>query len=116
MRARDDPQAYASQNGDEYHPRQAFPGTAGPGVAQGPYRYAAEAEGRGSAEGVEDAMNDYDDLLQEPDDEMFTCSIHDEIYRYRCPHCAVDEADRQLDDTRDRTLEIRAQWAARRRR
>ena len=60
-------------------------------------------------------MNDYDDLLNEPDDEMFTCSIHEEIYRYRCPHCAVYEADRQGDTMRDRTIEIRAQRAERRR-
>ena len=40
--------------------------------------------------------------IDEPDDETFTCTIHEYIYRYRCPHCAVDEADRAYDSQKDK--------------
>ena len=56
-------------------------------------------------------MNDYDDLLNEPDPRY--CEDHNQPVP--CMACRNDEADRQLDTMRDRTLEIRAQRAERRR-
>ena len=53
-----------------------------------------------------------DHEIEEPDEDF--CTMHMKVLP--CPHCRDEQADRDFDTMRDRTLEIRAQWAARRRR
>jgi hypothetical protein len=67
-------------------------------------------------EGLTMSEANYDDQLDEPEDDAI-CGIHDIPYRPArgCPECGNDDADRKLDTFRDRTLEIRAQRAERRR-
>ena len=49
---------------------------------------------------------------EEPDEDF--CTMHMKVLP--CPHCRDEQADRDFDTMRDRTLEIRAQRAARRKR
>ena len=57
----------------------------------------------------------YDNLLDEPS-EMDYCELHNVYYStWLCAACRDEAADRDFDTSRDRTLEIRAQRAERRR-
>ena len=49
---------------------------------------------------------------EEPDEDF--CTMHMKVLP--CPHCRDEQADRDFDTMRDRTLENRAQRAARRKR
>ena len=52
-----------------------------------------------------------DHEIEEPDEAF--CTIHLKVLP--CPHCRDEQADRDFDTMRDRTLERRAQRAERRR-
>ena len=41
------------------------------------------------------------DIERDPPDDHY-CRLHEYIYAVRCPHCAVDEADRRHDERRER--------------